>query len=164
MGEKKTYRLFVDSGACQNGEGIARLTAEPAEQGNGVYADVCLSGGEDGVDAKFLCLIQRFERISAHIKGAVEGDGHAVCRIQKAFHRFQIKRAVRRQAADHHALCSGAAEGTDLSFHHGQFFRAVEEIAEARPDERVNGKIGMQADLFIEGKGRRNSADDKAGA
>ena len=40
MGEKKTYRLFVDSGACQNGEGIARLTAEPAEYGDGVYADV----------------------------------------------------------------------------------------------------------------------------
>ena len=33
MGEQKTDRLFVDSGACQNGEGIARLTAEPAEHG-----------------------------------------------------------------------------------------------------------------------------------
>ena len=116
------------------------------------------------MDAEFLRLLQYLKGITAHIKGPVKGDGHTVRSIDQPFHCFQVQRSIRRQTADDHALGSGASKSADISFHHGNFFPAVQKISETGADEDVNGNPGMAADLFIKGGCGRDSADDESGA
>ena len=122
-----------------------------------------LTGSEDGIDTKLPCLFQGPERITAHIKSAVQGDRHVLCGIHQNAHVFHIQFSVRGQAADHDALGAGLPKAADIACDDGQFFLRIEEISEAGANQDVDPNIGTFSDFFIERKGWRGTSDNQIG-
>jgi len=79
------------------------------------YAGRRLRGCQDSIDVKFFCLFEGEEGVVAHVKSPVKGNGHVFGALQKAFHLLKIEGAVRLEAADDNAVCTGLLKGCNLA-------------------------------------------------
>ena len=113
------------------------------------YAGRRLRGCQDSIDVKFFCLFEGEEGVAAHVKSPVKGNGHVFGALQKAFHLLKIEGAVRLEAADDNAVCTGLLKGCNLAADDLGFIVRIEKIAEARAYQCMDTDISLLADELV---------------
>lgn len=101
-----------------------------------------LAGGEDAVAAQADDLLQRLERVPAAVESAVESDACAVGNNgDKVFHLGDVDVPVGGQAADDDTVRAEGQGRFDLQRHQVGFLGGIDEIAQPRADEDVDGQL-----------------------
>jgi hypothetical protein len=90
-------------------------------------------------------LIQRLERVTADIEGAVEGDAERARRLHQRPRACHVQRAIRLQQADHDPVGSVPFGRFDVVFHDLEFQIGVAEVAATRPDDDVEVYVKVLA-------------------
>ena len=73
------------------------------------------------------------------VEGAMEAHGHRSCRSDQIGHHVTVDHTGRRQRSDDHARSASRFRGLDVGEHDGRLVGVVDEAADARPDEDVDG-------------------------
>ena len=95
---------------------------------------VFLTGGQDGVDAQFLCLLQSLHGVGTDIESPVQGYAQCPCFFHQNLHALNIQAAVRFEDADDDAVRSGFPKHFDVAADDFELLVGIAEIAEAGTD------------------------------
>ena len=119
---------------------------------------------QDAIDPQSDQRLERLERITRHVKGAVAGHAQRPRQLDEDAHPLDVHRTIRVKQPDHDTIRADALAQLNVQLHRLELDVRIAEVAPARPDDDIQGDLQQPAGELNRARAGSAAAFQQVGA